>query len=242
MNGQQSCFLRTLMNRGDLLYGLDEDLKEIRITELIETILTILDARDPYTLAHSLRVTQIATLIAKDMKLPRKQIKVIHEAAYMHDIGKVGIPDRVLNKAGRLSREEMCYMQAHSRIGYNVLVKIPLFRNIAEIVLSHHERWDGMGYPSGLPGNDIPLESRIIAIADAFDAITSDRPYRQGQSMEYGIEEIQKHSGDQFDPSVVNHFLNCSNQIPAAFDVLASESSSNAFDGHNDLMHSRKLL
>lgn len=238
----QRCCPPSLISKTQIFSNVDEDLKEIKVTEVIETLLTILDARDPYTLDHSLRVTQIAALIARDMKLPPAQIKTIHEAAYMHDIGKIGIPDRVLNKEGRLDREEMRYMQAHPRIGYNVLAKLPFFKNISKIVLSHHERWDGMGYPNGLQGTSIPLESRIIAVADAFDAITSDRPYRKGQSLDYGIEEIHKHREDQFDPHVVDHFLNSCNQISAAFNIMTPENSAHAFAGHNDLMHSRRLL
>jgi HD-GYP domain-containing protein (c-di-GMP phosphodiesterase class II) len=225
-----------------LTAGLGDDLPEIRMDELIEVILTVLDARDPYTFSHSLRVTEIAVLIATDMKLPAEKIRTIHEAAYMHDIGKVGIPDRVLNKMGRLTRDEMLYMQAHPRIGYNVLSRLPLFKGIAEIVLCHHERWDGLGYPAGLKGEEIPLESRIIAVADAFDAITSDRPYRKGQTMAFGIEEIQRHREDQFGPRVVDHFLNICKQIPEAIDTLADASCPNAFNGHDDLMHSRRLL
>lgn len=210
--------------------------------QLIEVILTVLDARDPYTFSHSLRVTEIAVLIAADMKLSSERIRVVHEAAYLHDIGKVGIPDRVLNKAGRLTREEMRYMQAHPRIGYNVLARLPLFRDIAEIVLCHHERWDGLGYPAGLKGRKIPVESRIIAVADAFDAITSDRPYRKGQSMEFGLEEICQHREEQFGPLVVDHFLNIYPQIPRAIGTLADAGGPGAFDGHDDLMHSRRLL
>ncbi len=242
LTAERNSFAPNLINRAQLFSEVDEDLKEIRIKELIETILTLLDARDPYTLDHSLRVTQIAALIARDMKLNPVQIKNIITAAYMHDIGKVGIPDRVLNKAGRLDKEERRFMQEHPRIGYNVLVKLPFLKSIADIVLSHHERWDGMGYPNGMQGTEIPLESRIIAVADAFDAITSDRPYRKGQSIEYGIDEIYRHSGDQFDPQVVDHFLNSCNQLPAAIDILVSENNSCAFAGHNDLMHSRRLL
>ncbi len=222
--------------------GFGDDLPEIRMDELIEVILTVLDARDPYTFSHSLRVTEIAVLIATDMKLPVEKIRTIHEAAYMHDIGKVGIPDRVLNKMGRLTRDEMQYMQAHPRIGYNILSRLPLFKGIAEIVLCHHERWDGLGYPAGLRGEEIPLESRIIALADAFDAITSDRPYRKGQTTAFGIEEILRHREDQFGPRVVDHFLNICKQIPEAIDTLADSSCPNAFDGHDDLMHSRRLL
>lgn len=210
--------------------------------ELIEVILTVLDARDPYTFSHSLRVTEIAMLIAADMKLPAEKIRIVHEAAYLHDIGKVGIPDRVLNKMGRLTREEMRYMQAHPRIGYNVLARLPLFRDIAEIVLCHHERWDGLGYPAGLKAKQIPVESRIIAVADAFDAITSDRPYRKGQSMEFGLEEILRHREDQFGPLVVDHFVNIYPQIPRAIGTLADSGCLGAFDGHDDLMHSRRLL
>lgn len=225
-----------------LLDKIEGELPEIRMNELIKVVLTVLDARDPYTFSHSLRVTEIAVLIAKDMKLSEGRIRVIHEAAYLHDIGKVGIPDKVLNKAGRLTREEMRYMQAHPRIGYNVLSRIPLFKDIADIVLCHHERWDGMGYPCGLKGEEIPLESRIIAVADAFDAITSDRPYRKGQSMEFGAREIVNHREDQFGPRVVDHFINIYKQIPEAIDSLSDSSCPVAFAGHDDLMHSRKLL
>jgi len=225
-----------------LTAALKKDLPAIRMDELIEVILTVLDARAPYTFSHSLRVTAIAVPIATDMQLPAETIRGIHEAASMHDIGKVGIPDRVLNKTGRLTRDEMLYMQAHPRIGYNILSRLPLFKGIAEIVLCHHERWDGLGYPAGLKGEDIPLESRIIAVADAFDAITSDRPYRKGQTLSFGIEEILRHREDQFGPRVVDHFLNICNQIPEAMDTLADVSYANAFDGHDDLMHSRRLL
>ena len=234
--------LSSVMLSRQLSADLGEMLPEIRMDELIEVILTVLNARDPYTFSHSLRVTEIATLIAADMNLPSEKIRLIHEAAYLHDIGKVGIPDRVLNKTGRLTHEEMHYMQAHPRIGYNVLMRLPLFRDIAGIVLSHHERWDGLGYPAGLKAEQIPIESRIIAVADAFDAITSDRPYRKGQSMEFGLEEILRHKKDQFGPLVVDHFLNIFQHIPRAIDTLADTSCPGAFEGHDDLMHSRRLL
>ena len=225
-----------------LTAGFSAELPAIRMAELLDVILTVLDARDPYTFSHSLRVTEIAVLIARDMGLHEDRVRMIHEAAYLHDIGKVGIPDRVLNKAGRLTREEMRYMQAHPRIGYNVLSRLPLFKDIAEIVLCHHERWDGLGYPAGMQGEEIPLESRIIAVADAFDAITSDRPYRKGQSLEFGIQEIQRHREDQFGPRVVDHFMNISKKIPKVIDTLSDSTCPNAFDGHDDLMHSRRLL
>lgn len=226
----------------ELLAGAPEGLEPININDLVNVVLNVLDARDPYTFNHSLRVTEIATMIAKSMELPKEQIKTINEAAYLHDIGKIGIPDRVLNKAGRLSTEEMQYMQAHPRIGFNILNRLPLFKNIANIVLNHHERWDGFGYPNGIKGTNIPIESRIIAVSDAFDAITSDRPYRKGQTHEFGVEEILKHKNDQFDPIIVEHFLKQQHTIPRAIDNINADTVPHAFDGHDELMHSRRLV
>lgn len=176
------------------------------------------------------------------MGLPREKRKRINEAANFHDIGKIGIPDKVLNKTGKLTRKEMLYMQAHPRIGYNILARLPLFEDIAHIVLCHHERWDGLGYPNGLKEKQIPLESRIIAVADAFDAITSDRPYRKGQSVEFGVNEILEHKEEQFGPAVVDHFMNVYHAIPETIESAPGALSAHAFDGHNDLMHSRRLL
>ncbi len=216
--------------------------RTLKIDDLIKVVLNVLDARDPYTFSHSLRVTQIANLIAEDMGLPDKQIKRINEASYFHDIGKIGIPDKVLNKTGKLTREEMQYMQAHPRIGYNILARLPLFEDIAYVVLCHHERWDGLGYPNGLKGQEIPLESRIIAVSDAFDAMTSDRPYRKGQSVEFGVGEILEHKDEQFGPLVVDHFMNIYHAIPNTIDSVRTAVTRHAFDGHDDLMHSRRLL
>lgn len=225
-----------------LLLNSPKDRSHPRINDAVRLILTVLDARDPYTFKHSLRVTQIATLIATEMNLPQSSLQKVHDASYLHDIGKIGIPDRILNKVGRLSNEEIKCMQAHPRIGYNILSQQNLFKDIAEIVLYHHERWDGLGYPLGLKGDAIPLESRIIAVADAFDAITSDRPYRKGLPLDHGVKEILRHRKDQFDSRVVDHFMNIHGQLTEAMDTVSNTICPAAFNGHQDLMHSRRLL
>lgn len=179
---------------------------DVVLDDLVLSLLAILHGSDIYTHGHSLRVTQIAMLIATSMGLEESQIQDLYTAACLHDIGKTSIPDNILNKASRLSNEEMVTMQSHSKIGYDIICEYSCFDEISNIILSHHERWDGLGYPSGLVGDEIPLLSRIISVADAFDAITSDRPYRNGQCHLYGVEEIQKHAGNQFDPFCVEHF------------------------------------
>jgi len=215
----------------------------IKIHDLIDIIITILDARDPYTYTHSERVAELSVRIAKNMKLRSGHVEKIHIAAHLHDIGKIGVPDAVLNNPGKLSETDILHIQSHSRIGYNILCKLNLFREISEIVLHHHERYDGRGYPDGIGGEDIPLESRIIAVADTFDAITSDRPYRKGVGYETGFREINMHSGNQFCPLVVRHFNNIAGDIPPLIDTFNETAyHHSAFVGHEDLLHSRKKL
>ena len=213
----------------------------ISLHELIDVVVTILDARDPYTMEHSFRVAEYAERIAEEMRLAPDTYQRIHVSAHLHDIGKVGVSDAVLNKPGRLTTAEMREIQSHSRIGHNILRRIPMLREISEIVLHHHERFDGLGYPEGLIGEAIPLESRIIAVADAFDAMTSDRPYRKGSPFADAAKEINRHKGDQFCPSAVHHF----NRVVSLFspDDALRMSRENAhhfaFVGHEDLMHSK---
>lgn len=218
-----------------------EKTKAVDMHDLIDMVIATLNARDPYTYAHSLRVAEMSEMIAKQMNLNTGITENIHLAAHLHDIGKIGVPDRVLNKAGKLNEEEWKHMQAHSGIGYEILDKLPLFRSITNIVLYHHERFDGLGYPSGLKGTNIPLESRIIAVADSFDAITSDRPYRTGMDYEFGFYEINKHSGEQFCPEIVECFLDIRREIPMALEkTCAYESLPVALVGHEELRHSRR--
>lgn len=155
--------------------------EKIGIHELVDVVVNILDARDPYTFLHSWRVAELSVLIAEDMGLPESEIRQIHIAAHLHDIGKIGVPDRILNKPGRLDPAEILQIQAHPRIGCNIFERLSILKEISTLVLYHHERFDGLGYPDGLKGGNIPLTSRIISVVDAFDALNSDRPYRKAK-------------------------------------------------------------
>lgn len=215
----------------------------VKLDDMINMIIITLDARDPYTYSHSERVAALSVLIATEMGFSEEDIEKIHIAAHLHDIGKIGVPDVVLNKEGRLSKEELIQMQSHSLIGSNILHKIDYFKEIEIIVLHHHERFDGEGYPDNIKGEAIPIESRIISVADSFDAITSDRPYRRGSSYQVGIEEINLHLNDQFCPIVVKAFNETKDKIPPLLDKIEKMNVHHtAFVGHEDLIHSRRII
>jgi len=165
------------------------------------------DARDPYTAGHSSRVSKISIMIAREMNLDNSFIETLEFGTLFHDIGKIGIPDFILNKPGILTYEDFEQMKKHSEVGYKILSNVAFLNESLPLITHHHERYDGNGYPNQLIGKDIPLGSRIIAIADTFDAMTSDRPYRQALSTEIAITEIVKNSGSQFDPNIVDYFL-----------------------------------
>ncbi|HHC25423.1 MAG TPA: HD-GYP domain-containing protein [Desulfobacterales bacterium] len=213
----------------------------VKLHELIDIVITILDARDPYTQEHSFRVAEYSELISENMGSDTDTHQRVHIAAHLHDIGKVGVSDYILNKPGKLAKEEMKEMQSHSRIGYNILKRIPMFQEISRIVLHHHERFDGGGYPKGLSGEAIPFESRIIAVADAFDAMTSDRPYRKGMPAEDAADEISRHSGAQFCPSVVSHFSNMPQFSHSNALRTFHENALFSSVGHEYLMHSEMV-
>ena len=179
----------------------------------LEALGDALDLKDAETEGHSKRVTAFTIAIAKNMGLPREQIAVIARGAFLHDFGKMAIPDAILRKPGKLTKEEMDIMQEHAYLGYQMLKKIPFLAEASEIVYTHQERFDGTGYPRGLKGEQIPLGSRIFSVADTLDAITSDRPYRPAQSLNAAREEIKKWSGRQFDPEVVRVFLEMPDSI-----------------------------
>src|SRR5579863_5266421 len=172
-----------------------------------------LDLKDAETEGHSKRVTAFTIAIARAMGVPREQILVIARGAFLHDFGKVAIPDAILRKPGKLDTREMEIMREHCYHGYQMVKKIPFLVDAAEIVYSHQERFDGTGYPRGLKAEEIPLGSRIFAVADTLDAITSDRPYRPAQSLQAAREEIEKWGGRQFDPEVVKVFLEMPDKI-----------------------------
>ncbi len=173
----------------------------------LEALGDALDLKDAETEGHSKRVTAFTIAIAKNMGLPREQINVIARGAFLHDFGKMAIPDAILRKPGKLTKEEMEIMKEHAYLGYQMLKKIPFLGEASEIVYSHQEKFDGTGYPRGLKGEEIPLGARIFSVADTLDAITMDRPYRPAQSLQAARIEIEKWSGRQFDPEVVKVFL-----------------------------------
>jgi putative nucleotidyltransferase with HDIG domain len=175
--------------------------------ETLEALGGALDLKDAETEGHCKRVTAFTIAIAKAMKVDPALLPQISRAAFLHDIGKMAIPDRILRKPGPLTVEEKDVMRTHCEIGYNMLVRIPFLREAAEIVLAHQEYFDGSGYPRGLAGEGIPLGARIFAVADALDAMISDRPYRKALSIEHARAEIQRCSGTQFDPKAVEVFL-----------------------------------
>lgn len=175
--------------------------------DVVRALSMTVEAKDPYTHGHSERVTRYALAIGESMGLSPAQLRVLENAGYLHDIGKIGIRWNILNKPGRLSPEEYEMVKQHPDLGYEIVSTIENFQEEAGIIRHHHERYDGKGYPLGLTGEDIPLGSRIMAVADAFDAMISRRPYRQPLSWEAAVKEIKDCQGFQFDPRVVAVFL-----------------------------------
>jgi putative nucleotidyltransferase with HDIG domain len=173
----------------------------------MEALARAIDARDPSTFGHSARVAAVSIEIADEMQLPVRERESLRRAALLHDIGKIGVQDRVLRKPGPLNDAEMSEMREHSRIGHDMLEGLRFLRPSLPGILHHHERWDGGGYPTGLTGTAIPLLVRIITVADVFDALTSDRPYRDGLSFEAATDAIRYDAGRKFDPQVVAAFM-----------------------------------
>lgn len=180
-----------------------------REKEVILRLSRAAEYRDPETGAHLLRMANYSRLIAVNMKLPEKEQDLLLDAAPMHDIGKVGTPDSILLKPAKLSSEEFEIMKNHAVIGYEILRDSvsPLLRAAALLAWTHHERFDGSGYPRGLIGDDIPLHGRIVAVADVFDALTSERPYKPAWPMERAVEFMQEARGKHFDPACIDAFF-----------------------------------
>jgi len=166
-----------------------------------------IDAKDPYTHGHSERVTRFALLTAKALRLTRKDLDSLEYGGLLHDVGKIGISDSILTKTGRLTIEEFAILKRHPAIGGDILKNIAFLADARELVVHHHEKYDGSGYPDGLKGLDIPLGARILAVADAFDAMTSDRPYRHSLGTSAALEELRLYSGTQFCPEASNAFV-----------------------------------
>jgi putative nucleotidyltransferase with HDIG domain len=180
--------------------------------DTLEALGSALDLKDAETEGHCQRVTAFCISIAKTMPVPDAYLPILARAAFLHDIGKMAIPDGILRKPGPLNDDEKQIMRKHCEIGYNMLIRIPFLRDAAEIVLAHQEFYDGSGYPRGLKGDQIPLGARIFTIADSLDAMISDRPYRRALPMSHAREEIKRCSGSQFDPAVVDVFMSIPEQ------------------------------
>lgn len=195
--------------QNELRRRLDEKTRELeRLTvQSIHAISEIIDARDSYTKGHSVRVAEYSTWIAEQLGWGEHDKETLSQAALLHDVGKIGVPDKILLKRGKLNADEMVLMRQHSVIGHSVLKDITGLEQIAQATLYHHERYDGTGYPGGLKGEEIPEIARIIGLADAFDAMTSDRVYRKSLSEETIRREILKERGRQFDPVMTDAFM-----------------------------------
>ena len=181
--------------------------EEVEYHELVECFTAAIDARDGYTAGHSQRVSDMAVMVAEAMGLPEKEIAKVHIAGHVHDVGKIGIPDSVLKKPGRLTDIEYEIIKTHTIIGDEILSKSHFFDELRPIVRGHHERFDGKGYPDGLAGNDIPVQARILAICDSIDAMSSDRCYRKKHDLDFCYDQIKSNAGTMYDPIIVEHVL-----------------------------------
>jgi putative nucleotidyltransferase with HDIG domain len=206
--------------------GASRDLKE-RIRELEQSLLETIEmlndaveAQDPYTAGHSQRVRRVALAVGRALDLPEAQLTALNTAALFHDIGKIGMPGSILTKTERLTRDEQTLMREHVTRGAEIVSKFPPFRDAVPGIRHHHERWDGLGYPEGLAGEEIPTAAAIIGLADAWETMTSDRGYAPALSLGDALAEIRAGRGKQFSPRVVDALWEVAKQRPA--DVLPS--------------------
>lgn len=200
---------KTLKNSEDFMYKNKMMVKESARSQMIATMIKTLNEKNPREEMHSKRVSETCTIIGRQMKLCEFEINKLKLGGLLHDIGKIALEEEVLNKPGKLTNKEWEIVQRHPSIGYRILSELEDMRDIAEIALSHHERWDGGGYPRGISGEEIPLLARIITVADAYDAMTGERTYKSTMTHSAAIKEIERCSNSQFDPSVVSALLRC---------------------------------
>lgn len=186
----------------------------------IQAMVAAIEARDPYTAGHSRRVATYTVATARLLRLPEEQIERLEYSAWLHDVGKLAIPDRILQKRGPLTQAEWELMKKHPETGANILRQIKLLGQDVQVILHHHERWDGAGYPSRLETTEIPLGARLIAIADAYEAMTSARPYRRQLTKEEALTELDRCAGNQFDPTLVAAFARAVLDIPVPSDEV----------------------
>lgn len=187
-------------------HKLYQDLKSSYL-QAIRGLANAIEARDAYTAGHTDRVCKLAEAVARHMGWDERKIQNLLMGCTLHDIGKIGVPDCILNKPGGLSKDELELMQSHPNVGLQIIRGVDLFRPAIPFILAHHERYDGSGYPRGLKGEEIPIEGRLLAVVDTFDAILSDRPYRKGADLNVAVKELIENKGKQFDPMIVDTFV-----------------------------------
>lgn len=191
---------------------------EDHYTETIGALTSALEARDSYTEAHAGRIRELSVSLATALKVSNETRYAVHLGSLLHDVGKIGIPDTILRKPGPLADEEWSIMRQHPLIGERMLRNVDFLAPALPVVRHHHEAWDGGGYPDGLRQEEIPLPARIVAVCDAYDAMTSDRPYRKAMTVDQAIEELERHRGRQFDPVCVDLFTKLVRELGEAHD------------------------
>lgn len=197
------------------------------LASVVRALTSAIDAKDPYTFGHSDRVARIAVRLARELGCETTNLHTLYMAGLLHDIGKIGVNDAVLQKPGALTDDEFRHIQAHPQLGFEILADIRQLSDVLPIVLHHHEQWDGRGYPHGLEQDQIPLLARVAAVADAFDAMTSDRPYRRGMPIEKVEQILRNGAGTQWDPAVVDAYFRCRDEI---IEIVNSEAGNLPLD------------
>ncbi|MCP4649433.1 MAG: HD domain-containing protein [PVC group bacterium] len=195
------------------------------IMRTINALVSAIDFKDHLTKSHSDKVRQYAGLLAEKMGVPKEEIATIKEACQLHDLGKIGVHDYILTKAGKLTEKEWNEIKSHSLAGAVILKPFHFLSKVVKIVRQHHERYDGGGYPDGIKGDDITLGARIMAVADSYDAMVSKRPYKDPMSIKKAVEEIARNRGKQFDPRVVDIFLKVQAENPELFKNIGDKYS-----------------
>jgi diguanylate cyclase (GGDEF)-like protein len=206
---------------------------------VVDVLSSALDIRDKMTHRHARRVARMSAFVARELKMSEREVLEIEYAAALHDIGKIGVADSILRKAAALDHDEWQEMKRHSELGHQILSGIDFLHPSSEIVFSHHERFDGSGYPRGLKGEEIHIGARVFAVVDAYDAMTSRRPYREALSRDDALEEIMRNSGTQFDPDVVSAFLAMVRSNPDGFRDENEEYGSRVVEGEPTHTHRR---
>jgi putative nucleotidyltransferase with HDIG domain len=192
---------------GGLSSSTPEARLEAAISPSVRTLIAATEARDAYTAGHNYRVALYALRLAQSMRLPQESLRALAQGGVIHDVGKIAVPDEVLNKPGRLTEDERAIIEEHPEAGFEMCRHLGFLADELDVIRFHHERWDGTGYPMGLQGEAIPLLARILAIADVYDALTSERAYRKAWSHEEAQRYIAAHAGTQFDPDCVEAWM-----------------------------------